>query len=216
MLPKYNKNRWSNKYGYYYIVPKKFLDVLTDFGIPPGKVLLVKDKEKLHFDHLYVSSLPGSEGRSPQWAIKYIRDKLIKTPTPAKPTKKIYLKRGNGTDRKLLNEDSIISALKNYGFEIIDTGNLSIYEQVSLVQQAKIIVSVHGAALTNLLFSPDNLMVVELFSSDYFRTDCYYTLSAMLKLNYWYIVGEKPARANWGDIVVDEKLLLRTIQQANE
>jgi hypothetical protein len=74
---------------------------------------------------------------------------------------------------------------------------------------------VHGAALTNLLFSPDNLLVVELFSPDYFRTDCYYTLSAMLKLNYWYIAGEKPEGASWGDMIVDEKVLLNTIQRVN-
>jgi hypothetical protein len=196
-------------------VPQKFLDILTGFGIPSKKILLVEDKDKLHFDHLYVSSLPGSEGRSPQWAIEYTRDKLIKTHGAAKTTKKIYLKRGNSTDRKILNEDAIISTLKNNGFEIIEPGNLSIHQQVSLVQQAKIVVSAHGAALTNLLFSPDNLMVVELFSPDYFRTDCYYTLSAMLKLNYWYIVGERPAGANWGDMIVDEKLLKKTLQQFN-
>jgi len=177
---------------------------------------LVNYGEKLHFDHLFVASLPGSEGRSPRWAIDYIRERLIKPPVSAKPLKKIYFKRGNGTDRKLLNEESIIGLLKNNGFEIIEPGTLSIAEQVNLVQQAKIIVSTHGAALSNLLFSRDNLLVIELFSPDYFRTDCYYSLSAMLNLNYWYIVGEKPAGTNWGDIVIAEDLLLKTTQQVND
>jgi len=198
------------------LVPAKFLEVLLDFGIPANKILLVNYGEKLHFDHLFVASLPGSEGRSPRWAIDYIRERLIKPPVSAKPLKKIYFKRGNGTDRKLLNEESIIGLLKNNGFEIIEPGTLSIAEQVNLVQQAKIIVSTHGAALSNLLFSRDNLLVIELFSPDYFRTDCYYSLSAMLNLNYWYIVGEKPAGTNWGDIVIAEDLLLKTTQQVND
>jgi capsular polysaccharide biosynthesis protein len=196
-------------------VPAKFLYILKDFGIPDRKILLVKDKEKLHFDHLYVASLPGSEGRSPQWAVDYVREKLLKKAAPIEPLKKLYFKRGENAGRKVLNESAIINILENNGFLIEDPGGLSIDEQVALVQQAKIAISAHGAALSNLLFSPDNLTVIELFSPDYFRTDCFYTLSAILKLNYWYIVGEKPAGAAWGDIIVDEKLLLNTIQKAN-
>ncbi len=74
---------------------------------------------------------------------------------------------------------------------------------------------VHGAALSNLLFSQEKTAVIEIFSPDYFRTDCYYTLSSALKLNYWYIVGDKPAGANWGDIAVSEEVLLKTIEQVN-
>jgi hypothetical protein len=197
-------------------VPQTFIDFLKDFGIPTEKILLVNDREKLHFDHLYVASLPGSEGRSPQWAVGYLREKLVKSPQNLPPSKKIYFKRGDGTERKILNESAIITLLQNKGFEIIDPGSLGIEEQVSLMQQAKIIVSAHGAALSNLLFSGDDTTVIELFSPDYFRTDCYYTLSSIRKLNYWYIVGDKPPGANWGDIEVDEQLLLKTIQKANE
>jgi len=194
-------------------VPAKFLAVLPDFGIPLNKILLVRDRDKLWFDQLFVSSLPGSEGRSPMWAIEYIRHKLIKTRAPINPTKKIYLKRGTSTSRKILNENIVINILQDQGFEIIEPGELSIYEQINLVQQAKTVISAHGAALSNLLFSNPDLTVIELFSPDYFRTDCYYTLASILKLNYWYIVGEKPAGANWGDMTISEDLLLKTIQQ---
>src|SRR5665213_3120713 len=105
--------------------------------------------------------------------------------------------------------------LQNDGFEIIDPGGLTIPEQINLVQQAKIVVSAHGAALSNLLFSPVKTTVIELFSPDYFRTDCYYTLSAIRELNYWYLTGTKPAAAHWGDMMVDEDLLLITIHHVN-
>jgi capsular polysaccharide biosynthesis protein len=196
-------------------VPAKFLDILKDFGIPAEKILLVKEKEKLHFDHSYVASLPGSEGRSPQWAVDYIREKLLKNAAPIEPLKKLYFKRGENAGRKILNESAIIKILESNGFLIADPGTLSIREQIALIQQAKIVISAHGAALSNLLFSPDNLTVIELFSPDYFRTDCFYTLSSIMKLNYWYIAGERPADAAWGDIIIDEKLLINTIQQAN-
>ena len=196
-------------------VPQKFLEILDAFGIPAEKIVVVQENEKLHFDYLFVSSLPGSEGRSPRWAADYLRDKLIKGPTEAHPVKKLYFKRGNSPKRNILNEESLVLKLQNEGFDIIDPGGLSIPEQIELMQQAKIVVSAHGAALSNLLFTPDKTTVIELFSPDYFRTDCYYTLSEIGGLNYWYVTGTKPAGANWGDIAVDEDLLLKTIHQAN-
>lgn len=195
-------------------VPSKFLDILPDFGIDPQKILLVGDKDKLHFDHLYVASLPGSEGRSPEWAAAFIRKILIKKPAPI-ASKKLYFKRGNDSDRKILNENSIVSLLESNGFDIVDPGSLSICGQVDLMQQAKIVVGAHGAALSNLLFAQEHTSVIEIFSPDYFRTDCYYTLSSSLKLNYWYIAGNKPKGANWGDIEVEEDLLIKTIEKAN-
>jgi hypothetical protein len=193
-------------------VPAKFLEVLEHFGIPSDKVRLVNEKEKLHFDHLYVSSLPGSEGRSPEWAVDYLREKLVKSPAKTAALKKIYFKRGAGKERRVLNETEIIVQLQNEGFEIIEPGELSVYEQADIMQKTKMVISAHGAALSNLLFSRDNITVIELFSPDYFRTDCYYTLSSILKLDYWYIVGEKPAGAYWGDIAVDMQLLINTLK----
>ena len=92
-------------------VPAKFLEILKDFGIPAEKILLVGEKEKIHFDHLYVSSLPGSEGRTPGWAVDYIREKLLKT-SNKKLSKKIYFKRGDNIERKILNEATLIALLE--------------------------------------------------------------------------------------------------------
>ena len=196
-------------------VPAKFIDVLPAFGIPKNKILLVGEKEKLHFDYLYVSSLPGSEGRSPEWAVNYIRENLAKGQLSKQPSKKIYFKRGNDVERKILNEEAIIKSLQAIGFDVIDPGILNINEQVDLMQQARLVISAHGAALSNLLFCRDKVSVIELFSPDYFRTDCFYTLSSVRGLNYWYIIGDKPAGASWGDILVAEELLIKTIEQTD-
>ena len=93
---------------------------------------------------------------------------------------------------------------------------MSIPEQVELMSGASIVIGAHGAALSNLLFCPNGAAVIEIFSLDYFRTDCYYTLSATLNFDYWYIVGEKPAGGEWGDVVVDEALLGKTLAELNK
>jgi hypothetical protein len=197
-------------------VPQKFLEILSAFNIPTEKILLVGEKQKIHFDHFYVASLPGSEGRSPVWAVNFLREKLISDNVAPVLTKKIYLKRGDKVERRVINEAAIISKLQSIGFEIIEPDQLTIGQQVALMQQVAVIVSAHGAALSNLLFAVEGTAVIELFSTDYFRTDCYYTLASILKLNYWYITGDKPAGANWGDITVDEDILLATISEASK
>lgn len=192
-------------------VPQKFLDVLPLFGIPKEKLLLVKDHEKLHFQNLFVASLPGSEGRAPKWAIDFVRKKLLTATKLAEPTKKIYFKRGTAVERKILNEDTVIQILSERGFEVIEPDKLSIPQQAALMQETKVVISAHGAALTNLLFATDSCSLIEIFCPDYFRTDCFYTLTGILKINYWYILGTKPQGANWGDIEVPEDVLINTL-----
>ncbi|HZY37870.1 MAG TPA: glycosyltransferase family 61 protein [Mucilaginibacter sp.] len=196
-------------------VPAKFLEILKEFGIPAEKILLVGEREKLHFDHLYVSSLPGSEGRAPKWAVDYTREKLIKA-DGQKPSKKIYFKRGDDVERKILNEAALIALLVNEGFEIVDPGAMSIPAQIKLMNEAAVVIGAHGAALTNLLFCPDGASVIEIFSPDYFRTDCYYTLSAILNFDYWYIVGEKSKDGKWGDMIVDQELIKQTLRHISD
>lgn len=195
-------------------VPQKFLDVLPAFGIPLNKILLVNDTEKLHFDNFYAASLPGSEGRSPKWAIDYVRGKLL-SPSPVTANKKLYLKRGTAAGRKILNEESLIEALLKQGFDIITPDDLSIEDQAALFQQAAIVVSAHGAALSNLLFVREGTAVIEIFSPDYFRSDCYFTLSRLLNLDYHYIKGTKPDGADWGDIQVDETAVINLLAGVN-
>ena len=192
-------------------VPQKFLDVLPAFGIPAKKLVRLPDSEKLHFENLFVASLPGSEGRAPEWAVNYVREKLSPINKVLAGSRKIYLKRGNAVERRILNEDALIIYLSSQGFEIIEPDKLSILEQAALLSETSIVVSAHGAALTNLLFAPQNCTVIELFSPDYFRTDCFYTLAGILNLNYWYILGTKPQGAKWGDIILSEDILADTL-----
>lgn len=194
-------------------VPEKFLEVLPLFGIQKEKLLLVRDTEKLHFDNLFVASLPGSEGRSPRWAVDFVRQNLLPAKPQSEPFRKIYFKRGTALERKILNEAQVISLLSSKGFEIVEPDKLSITDQAILMQEAKIVVGFHSAALTNLLFAPEGCTVIELFSPDYFRTDCFYTLAGMLEMNYWYMLGSKPQNASWGDIVVPEDALAEILSK---
>ncbi|PWS26398.1 hypothetical protein DHW03_16590 [Pedobacter yonginense] len=193
-------------------VPQSFIDLLPLFSIPIDKIVRVKGDEKLHLKYLYISSLAGSEGRSSQKDLAYLNDKL-RIAAPQIGTEKFYLRRGKSTTRAILNEEELIVILKANGFTIVDSGELSFEEQKVTFSRAAIVVAFHGASLFNLLFVPKNCKVLELFSPDYFRTDCYYNLASLKQLRYWYLVGEKAAKVNWGDTSFNPHLFSDLLKQ---
>lgn len=96
-------------------------------------------------------------------AAAWIRDNYC-SPTLDKNTanRRLYISRRDATMRKLLNEEELISALLQKGFEVVTPGELSFSEQISLFGEAGIIVGPHGAGLTNIVFAPAGCIVVEL------------------------------------------------------
>lgn len=78
-----------------------------------------------------------------------------------KPHRLVYITRRNAKWRKVLNEEEIIDRLASIGFEIFDFDRLAYMDQVRTVAQAGILVSIHGAGLTNLMFMAPGTHVVE-------------------------------------------------------
>ena len=52
----------------------------------------------------------------------------------------------------MINEEDIIDELKSKNFMIIDTKNMSIFEQIDIFSSAQIIIGPTGSALTNIIF----------------------------------------------------------------
>ena len=103
----------------------------------------------------------------------------LKPPMLAKQTgQRLFITREGVTRRRLANQQIVAERLAEDGFRALDPGTLPFAEQVALFQGASIIVGVHGAALTNLLFAPDEAAFVEL-SPD--RDQLFYRDLAMAK-----------------------------------
>jgi hypothetical protein len=203
----------------YFIVPEKLhsfhIESLKYWGIEENRLIKMKKTDKLYFENLYVPSLPGSEGNSPLWAIKYLREKFLYFHDNSSPKNLVYFSRRNANERYILNEDEVIKLLVARGFKIYEMSEYTLAEQIKISQNAKMIVSAHGAALTNLIFA-SNCQVLEIFSPDYIRPDCYFTLANQLKLDYWYLIGENyynGKKLAWGDIYLNMNSLNITLNK---
>lgn len=69
--------------------------------------------------------------------------------------------------RTLSNESEVEQILKGYGFSKVYFEDIPISEQWSVAINAKIVVALHGAAMSSLVFSNTGVKVIELFHPGY-------------------------------------------------
>jgi capsular polysaccharide biosynthesis protein len=109
---------------------------------------------------------------------------------PGPEAERIYITRRREPLRRIENEDAVIEALEGFDFQVVDPGGLSFEEQVRLFSGCKVLVSVHGAGLTNCLFMPEGARILELYRALLSEHDgmnaCYWRLSTAAGLDYYY------------------------------
>ncbi len=93
----------------------------------------------------------------------------------------IYVKRKVGGWRYVLNDEALDCALLELGFQIVQCEQLTLAEQVAMFRNAKLIIGMHGAGLTNLMFA-HNLTIIELRGA--YGGDDYVRLCTALKLRH--------------------------------
>ncbi|SKB16032.1 conserved hypothetical protein [Planktothrix sp. PCC 11201] len=112
--------------------------------------------------------------------IQLLRKKFL-SPVVNLPKKRIFFPRRS--KRVLENETEIRQLLQEFDFEVIEDIPRTVEEQIAIFQQAAVIVGVHGAGLTNLLWCDPGTKVIELFYSGYTKAGFYY-FCKVLGLDY--------------------------------
>ncbi|AJI53681.1 glycosyltransferase family 61 protein [Francisella philomiragia] len=101
-------------------------------------------------------------------ALMGVKDAILKSvnvePFKVFGNKKIYLQRISQF-RKIVNVNELELLLHRKGFEFVNTGAMTIEEQISLMQHADIIVAPSGASLTNIIFMRPNTKVINIYPS---------------------------------------------------
>jgi len=84
------------------------------------------------------------------------------------PQSILFVERGaNNTRRKLLNEALLIERLGPYRVQPLTGELLSVRDQELLFSDSKMTIGVHGAGLTNIMFSPPGSKLIEITSRQY-------------------------------------------------
>lgn len=113
---------------------------------------------------------------------------------------KIYLSRKDS--RIVVNDQYFQRRIEEYGFKTVYLEDYCVLDQIQLFREVKIIISVHGAALANLIFG-EGIRVIELFpdARDSFLTYHFFQISSYFNHHHTLFFCETVNENH--DIVVD-------------
>ena len=162
-----------------------YLAFAQDDGLVAFDELYFVDNASIaHFDH----PLLGCDAHLTSALV----DDLTATVTPQR-SRRLYVPRRHS--RSVLNPGEIEPLLAAYGFETIDTDAMSFSEQVATFAEAEAIVGPHGAALTNILFSPPTSKLVEFFPA-FGGSPTFYRLATARGQSYSCYIDDETHGAN--------------------
>lgn len=143
-------------------------------------------------DHLLVPSPSNPMEVAPRGMVEWVRRTFPAAETADKPARIFVTRTGGRNTRRLLEEPELWPLLEERGFVRIDPGSMSVRDQIDHFAAAEVIVGVHGAALTNLVFARPGVKVLELFTSTYVK-HCFWAITDSIDgASYRYLVGGEP------------------------
>lgn len=166
-------------------------EVVEALNIDNRKIILIKKNQLLKVNTLYVISEPNvivpnsfarGERRTENFAfdknaldyLKYTLMKRIPSCDDIYP-KRAFLSR-KGCSKRRCNEEELEPVLSKFGFESLQTGNLTIAQQIALFSNVEHVIGGSGAAFTNLLFCNEGAKAT-LFMSGPYNVTCFSSLA---------------------------------------
>lgn len=156
----------------------RFLDIL---GIS-DKVIEPQKRKAFQADTLIAPTFPGTRCVYPRFVVDFLRREFLSESSGQ--GRRIYIPRT--TTRQPTNEDTLISILKEFGFEVFEP--VEHKNPPRVFSEAEIVVGAHGAGLADIAFCQPGTKILELIPSDHVRP-YWYTLSEAADLEYGYLVG---------------------------
>lgn len=157
-------------------------------------------------DRLIVPTFPEPTSTDCRW----LRDRMhqgLASRDSKDRGERIYISRTDATLRRIRNIDQIRPILDAHGIETYILSELSVAEQVELFAKAELVVSPHGAGLTNIVYA-DDTAVVELFGDK--KAASFARLAELLGHDYIFLDCDERGV----DIIVDPAKLERALEAA--
>ena len=182
-----------------------------------GGVEYLRAGEVAVCERLIVPTHTAPSGHYREDVARGLRELFAKGFGPAAATAagRVYVSRGRAPKRRVANEPEILDALREFGFRVVHFEEHPFAEQVRIAQGARLLVSNHGAGLTNTLFMPAGGSVLELRRTGERERNWFFNLASAMGLNYYYqnCPPADAAGAHSGDVTVDPRLFRANLEK---
>lgn len=101
-------------------------------------------------------------------------------------SQRLFIDRQDSRNRQIENYQEVSSLLSKYDIQPVKFEKLSWTEQIKLTGKAALLIGIHGAGLTNMLFMKPGGNLLELRKRGDNKNNCYFSLASALQLQYYY------------------------------
>ncbi|ENN84227.1 TPR repeat-containing protein putative [Rhizobium freirei PRF 81] len=172
--------------------------LLARLGVNQSRWRAVNFSSPLRLRQLTVPSVVSRDLMAHPRAINLIRERLLPAGGEGKPRpgKRLYLTRGIGSrTARFLNEEKIVRLLSKAGFVSVNTGNMSVDDQIELFSDVEIVAGPAGAAFANLAFAPRECAVL-VFAASSDAGEAFSSITSSICQDYFICVGDGYPRPN--------------------
>lgn len=129
-------------------------------------------------------------GGTSGWPTPETARALVTALGPAESSRQssVFVDRPLSTGRSLANRADVLSLLDHHGVGVVQPDALGFAEQRSLFASADLVIGVHGAGLTNILFSAPGATLIEILP-DAMVHPFYFALSHAVGMSYHGVIG---------------------------
>ena len=167
-------------------------ELLALSGLDRFEIAETTKHSAIRADHLLVPSQSNPMEVAPRAMVEWVRRTFPAADTSDKPSRIFVTRAGGRNTRRLIEEPELWPLLEERGFTRIDPGTMSVRDQIDHFAAADVIVGIHGAALTNLVFAKPGVTVLELFTSTYVK-HCFWAITDSIEgASYRYLIGGEP------------------------
>ena len=133
-----------------------------------------------------------------RWLRDLCRQRLPHAP---RPWRRLLISRQDAKTRRCLNEQQLFSVTREYGFQLCSLESLDLVSQLRLFSESDIVISPHGAGLTNIIACHPSSTIIELIPrpGQFFH---YFAMADQLSLTHAHILADSYIR-DTDDFVVD-------------
>lgn len=157
---------------------------LEDFSIKP---VVYNFKQSVKVKKMYLPSHDSPCAFDPIFLNMLVENyRNIDQESYENPYRRVFVSRKSALKRKIINEDELITLLHEFEFQVVQMENLPFKKQRHLMRETNILLSIHGAGMTNMIFLPKGAKVVELHPDTERYNSCFYHLAAALGIDYYY------------------------------
>lgn len=181
---------------------QKFYKELLLLNFFDGYNIIIQGKDEvIYAEECFVVKAKEFDIEAANW----VRDKLNAPYVDDEASKAIYLNRGakSANARFIRNQTELSAILTQYHVEFFDPQEHSLKEQINKIASAKLIISPHGAALTNMMFRKNpSCAVIEMLNPSLCAPH-YFIMSKQRGFNYHPVLNLDETREKKASSIAD-------------